>query len=78
LHIVLHNVIKCEKNLTYANSAEKNMTEIKRWSASNKVTVKNGKFKKILTLQITTKKFIICDSEISLCSFTSFSFFVAN
>jgi hypothetical protein len=41
-------------------------------------TVKNEKFKKILTWQRTITKLIICNSKFCLCSFPNFSFFVAN
>ncbi len=41
-------------------------------------TVKNGKFKKILTSEIRSMKLIICNSKISFRSFTTFDFQVAN
>jgi hypothetical protein len=37
-------------------------------------TVKNGKFKKILTSEIKTMKLFICNSKICFRSFTPFNF----
>ncbi len=45
-----------------------------RWT----YTVKNGKFKKILTSEIKTVKLFICNSKICFRSFTPFDFHVAN
>ena len=41
-------------------------------------TVKNGKFKKILTLQRRTMELFICNSKICVRSFTTFHFRVTN
>ncbi len=41
-------------------------------------TVKNGKFKKILTLQRRTIELFICNSKICVRSFTTFHFRVTN
>ena len=41
-------------------------------------TVKNGKFKKILTSEIRTMKLIICNSKICVRSLTTFHFRVTN
>ncbi len=41
-------------------------------------TVKNGKFKKILTLQRRTMELFICNSKICVRSLTTFHFRVTN